>query len=54
MEGLNKQLETRTDYGLDEYMKIIERVSNLGERYYNLEDVDYLAEVEKALEWFRL
>ena len=49
MEGLNKQLETRTDYESDEYMKIIERVSDLGERYYALEDINYDAEVEKAL-----
>ena len=49
MEGLNKQLETRTDYESEEYMKIIERVSDLGESYYGLEDVNYDAEVEKAL-----
>lgn len=49
MEVLNKQLETRTDYESDEYMKIIERVSDLGERYYALEDINYDAEVEKAL-----
>jgi ATP-binding cassette subfamily F protein 3 len=49
MEDLNKQLETRTDYESDEYMKIIERVSDLGEKYYALEDVNYNAEVEKAL-----
>lgn len=49
MEALNKQLETRTDYESDDYMKIIERVSDLGERYYALEDVNYDAEVEKAL-----
>jgi ATP-binding cassette subfamily F protein 3 len=49
MEALNKQLETRTDYESDTYMKIIERVSDLGERYYALEDVNYDAEVEKAL-----
>ncbi|MDN3664266.1 ABC-F family ATP-binding cassette domain-containing protein [Algibacter miyuki] len=49
MDGLNKQLETRTDYESDEYMKIIERVSDLGEKYYALEDVNYDAEVEKAL-----
>ncbi|WP_339623331.1 ABC-F family ATP-binding cassette domain-containing protein [uncultured Winogradskyella sp.] len=49
MEGLNKQLETRTDYESDDYMKIIERVSDLGELYYALEDVNYDAEVEKAL-----
>ncbi|WP_179351226.1 ABC-F family ATP-binding cassette domain-containing protein [Winogradskyella vidalii] len=49
MEALNKQLETRTDYESDAYMKIIERVSDLGEKYYALEDVNYDAEVEKAL-----
>ncbi|MGB1043306.1 MAG: ABC-F family ATP-binding cassette domain-containing protein, partial [Tenacibaculum sp.] len=49
MESLNKQLETRTDYESDEYMKIIERVSDLGESYYALEEVNYEAEVEKAL-----
>ncbi len=49
MEDLNKQLETRTDYESEEYMKIIERVSDLGEKYYALEDVNYEAEVEVAL-----
>ncbi|MFV0565556.1 MAG: ABC-F family ATP-binding cassette domain-containing protein [Flavobacteriaceae bacterium] len=49
MERLNKALETRTDYESDEYMKIIEKVSDLGEKYYALEDVNYDAEVEKAL-----
>ncbi|WP_308993391.1 ABC-F family ATP-binding cassette domain-containing protein [Mariniflexile litorale] len=49
MEHLNKELETRTDYESDDYMKIIEKVSDLGEKYYALEDVNYDAEVEKAL-----
>ena len=49
MEDLNKQLETRTDYESEDYMKLIERVSDLGEKYYALEDVNYDAEVEKAL-----
>jgi len=49
MEELNKSLETRTDYESDAYMKIIERVSDLGEKFYALEDVNYDAEVEKAL-----
>ncbi|WP_179021167.1 ABC-F family ATP-binding cassette domain-containing protein [Winogradskyella forsetii] len=49
MDALNKQLETRTDYESDAYMKIIERVSDLGEKYYALEEVNYDAEVEKAL-----
>ncbi|WP_452599427.1 ABC-F family ATP-binding cassette domain-containing protein [Pontimicrobium sp. MEBiC01747] len=49
MEALNKALETRTDYESDEYMKIIEKVSELGECYYALEEINYDAEVEKAL-----
>ncbi|MFK7954252.1 MAG: ABC-F family ATP-binding cassette domain-containing protein [Ekhidna sp.] len=49
MESLNKQLETRTDYESKEYMAIIERVTDLGEKFYQLEDVNYDAEVEKAL-----
>ncbi|TXE10708.1 ABC-F family ATP-binding cassette domain-containing protein [Gelidibacter salicanalis] len=49
METLNKALETRTDYDSDEYMQIIQKVSDLGEKYYALEDVNYDAEVEKAL-----
>jgi ATP-binding cassette subfamily F protein 3 len=49
MDNLNKALETRTDYESDEYMSIIEKVSDLGEKFYALEDVNYDAEVEKAL-----
>ena len=49
MEQLNKELETRTYYESEEYMAIIEKVSDLGEKYYQLEDVNYDAEVEKAL-----
>lgn len=49
MEQLNKELETRTDYESKEYMQIIERVSDLSEVYYALEEVNYDAEVEKAL-----
>jgi ATP-binding cassette subfamily F protein 3 len=49
MEKLNHALETRTDYDSDEYMAIIEQVTELGEKYYQLEDVNYDAEVEKAL-----
>ena len=49
MERLNNELTTRTDYESAEYMKIIEDVSELGEKFYALEDVNYDAEVEKAL-----
>ena len=49
MERLNKELETRTDYESDDYMNIIGKVSDLGEQYYALEEINYEAEVEKAL-----
>jgi len=49
MDRLNKALEIRTDYESNEYMAIIEKVSDLGEKFYSLEDVNYDAEVEKAL-----
>lgn len=49
MARLNKELETRTDYESDAYMAIIGQVSDLGEKYYSLEDVNYDSEVEKAL-----
>jgi ATP-binding cassette, subfamily F, member 3 len=49
MDQLNQQLETRTDYESDDYMNLIQRVSDLGEKFYALEDVNYDAEVEKAL-----
>ncbi len=49
IDSLNKALETRTDYESDEYMSIIEKVSDLGEKFYALEDINYDAEVEKAL-----
>ncbi len=49
IDQLNKELETRTDYESNEYMQIIERVTELGEKYYALEELNYDAEVEKAL-----
>ncbi|MFN6945965.1 MAG: ABC-F family ATP-binding cassette domain-containing protein [Cytophagaceae bacterium] len=49
MEELNTQLETRTDYESDEYMKIIEQVSELSEKYYSIEEINFDAEVELTL-----
>ncbi len=49
MDRLNKELETRTDYESDAYMNIITKVAELGEKYYSLEEINYEAEVEKAL-----
>jgi ATP-binding cassette subfamily F protein 3 len=49
LEDLNKQLEIRTDYETDDYMKVIERVSELSEKFYSIEETNYDAEVEKVL-----
>src|SRR6267154_293437 len=49
MDELNQQLETRTDYESDAYSKIIEQVSELSEKYYSIEEVNFDAEVEKTL-----
>lgn len=49
IDDINEQLTVRTDYESDEYMKLIERVSELSEKYYSIEEVNYEAEVEKIL-----
>lgn len=49
MDEINEQLTIRTDYDSDDYMKLIERVSELSEKYYSIEEVNYEAEVEKIL-----
>ncbi|WP_299899547.1 ABC-F family ATP-binding cassette domain-containing protein [uncultured Aquimarina sp.] len=50
IDRLNKELETRTDYDSEEYMGIIQKVTDLGEKFYAIEEVNYDAEVEKALQ----
>jgi ATP-binding cassette subfamily F protein 3 len=49
MDWLNNQLETRTDYESDDYMNLITESSELGEKFYTLEDINYDAEIEKTL-----
>lgn len=49
MDFLHHALETRTDYESDEYMNLIEESSELGEKFYSLEEINYNAEVEKTL-----
>lgn len=49
MDRLNSELETRTDYESQEYMDIITKVSDLGEKFYAIEEINYDAEVEKSL-----
>ena len=49
IDQINEELTVRTDYESDEYMKLIEKVSELSEKYYSIEEVNYEAEVEKVL-----
>ena len=49
IDEINEQLTIRTDYESDSYMKLIERVSDLSEKFYAIEEVNYEAEVEKIL-----
>ncbi|MBX2964005.1 MAG: ABC-F family ATP-binding cassette domain-containing protein [Cyclobacteriaceae bacterium] len=49
IDDLNHQLETRTDYESDDYAKIIEEVSELSEKFYSIEEINYDAEIEKTL-----
>lgn len=49
IDTLNEELTVRTDYESEEYYKIIERVSELSEKFYSIEEVNYEAEVEKVL-----
>ncbi|HLN96639.1 MAG TPA: ABC-F family ATP-binding cassette domain-containing protein [Flavobacterium sp.] len=49
IDHINEQLTIRTDYESDDYMKLIEKVSELSEKFYSIEEVNYEAEVEKVL-----
>lgn len=49
IDALNEELTVRTDYESDAYMKLIEQVSELSEKYYSIEEINYEAEVEKVL-----
>jgi len=49
IDALNEELTVRTDYESDEYYKIIEKVSELSEKFYSIEEINYEAEVEKVL-----
>lgn len=49
IDRLNEELTVRTDYDSEEYYKIIESVSELSEKFYAIEEINYEAEVEKVL-----
>ena len=46
---LNDELATRTDYKSEEYMKIIEEVTTLGEKFYTIDMTHFDEDVEKTL-----
>jgi ATP-binding cassette, subfamily F, member 3 len=49
IERLNEELTVRTDYDSEDYYKIIEKVSELSEKFYSIEEINYEEDVEKVL-----
>ncbi len=49
IEVLNEELSTRTDYESESYFKLIEKVSELSEQYYAIEETNFDADIEKIL-----
>ena len=49
IERLNNELATRTDYESDEYMSLIEKVSELSEKFYAIDMTHFEEDVEKTL-----
>lgn len=47
--SLNEQLNTRTDYESDSYMKLIEQVTTVSEKYYGVDLTNYQEDVERIL-----
>ena len=49
INAINEELTQRTDYESDEYMKLIEEVSTLSEKFYGIEDTNIEEKIEKTL-----
>lgn len=49
IDRLNKELAERTDYESDEYMALIERVSEISEKFYAIDMTHFDENVEKTL-----
>ena len=49
IEAINKELSERTDYESESYYELIEKVSNLSEKFYAIDMTNYEADVEKIL-----
>ena len=46
---LNDELTIRTDYDSDDYMKLIEKVTSLSEKFYHIDLTNYQEDVERTL-----
>lgn len=49
IEAMNNQLATRTDYESEEYMALIDKVAEMGEKFYAIDMTHYEEDVEKTL-----
>ena len=49
INSLNEELAARTDYESEEYMKIIEEITTLGEKFYTIDLTHFEEDVEKIL-----
>jgi ATP-binding cassette subfamily F protein 3 len=49
IQEMNDELAARTDYESASYFELIEKVSTLSEKFYNIEEINFDAEVEKIL-----
>ncbi|MCQ2226739.1 MAG: ATP-binding cassette domain-containing protein [Bacteroidales bacterium] len=49
IDAINHELETRTDYESEEYMKLIEKVTALSEKFYAIDLTHFDEDVEKML-----
>ncbi len=47
--AMNEELTVRTDYDSDDYMKLIERVTALSEKFYHIDLTNYEEDVERTL-----
>lgn len=49
IDRINSELSSRTDYESDSYMQLIEKVSNLSEKFYDIDMTHFEEDVEKTL-----
>ncbi len=49
IEELNNELTTRDDYDSDDYMSLIEKLTTLSEKFYQIDLTNYQEDVERAL-----